>query len=116
MTREAAAELAAGIGYYVPEAAELLMVAASDPTPSEQRVRACKALRMLDPYEDILLPTDDVDARPSPSDKIARAIGIVCMQALQDTSRRERERLLPLIEQILSAAERIQTRRRRRAA
>ncbi|MCL4821579.1 MAG: hypothetical protein KJ067_20785 [Vicinamibacteria bacterium] len=40
--------------YYVPEAAALLYEAATDPEPSERRIRACKALLCLSMDEDLL--------------------------------------------------------------
>jgi hypothetical protein len=116
MTPEKALEIARTCDYYHPEAAALLMQAACDPTPSEARVRACRALLLLDAWEDVLLATDEVVPHPSPSDRLARAIGIITMQALQDTSRRERMRLAGLVQKVLDEATRVQANRERRAA
>lgn len=81
--------------YYVPEAAAALIEAATDPEPSERRIRAAAALRWLDMHEDVL----SLDG-PDPLAALAAGIGRVYLDVVRGASPEARARAAALLAEI----------------
>lgn len=99
--------------YYLPDAAAILLVAATAPEPSEIRTRACGALRWLD-GNDVVgheLALDEAEARPDPLWPVALAWAQLLCHLIRETSRGERQRLTRLLQALCREAARLGRRR-----
>lgn len=106
---EAAVETAQG--YAVPEAAAVLIEAATEGPNEETRVRALESLLRLDGLFFAFHPRTGTLRRlypePAPAvsvDEFAAAVGALAARLIRSGDRRERQRLAPLISAVLAEA------------
>lgn len=103
--------------YVAPAAAAELLVIATAPDASEDRLRAARALRWLDRSENLgELALDLATPSPDPLMPFALAVASVQLECIRHADQRERQRLGNLLGAVCKEASEIARRRAVRAA